>query len=396
MSSRFSGIRRLPQAGRYNKAELVQMHDSMISYLSHDNHLSSIAIFKMAEQLLYEATGQTLHGPYGPGVYDHGCRECEPPRRHYTDGPARETNFERGFFGGNSLGRGGGDDADQRGTSSRILTTREIYDGAAAIKMEWLKKGANKDYARQQAEKFLIREAGRRNAARRARRPSDGGYGRSSGPSRHGSSGGRHDPDYGWEGPQFDQYYTEAPRSTRGASRSHSYHYDEDEVPRSRGGRSHGSFSSRSGGYDGAYDDKPPRSSRGESRGYHTEERRPDGFSSSNYNGYDDRSEWKAGSDRSSGPPPGDDWLPAGVKPAKDLYAVLGVSPTATMDVLKKAHRKLSIAHHPDRVKGGEAAKKAATERMGRINQAYDVLKDAEMRYIYDKTGEIVSNFGQP
>lgn len=382
MSSRFRGIRRLPQAGRYNKAELMQMHDSMISDLSHDNHVSNGAIFKMAEQLLYEATGQTLHGPYGPGVYDHGRQECAPPRRHYTDGPARETGFEHDFYGGGSLGRGGRDDTYQRGTSSRVLTTREIYDGAAAIKMEWLEKGANKDYARQEAEKFLIREAGRRNAARRARHPSpygddEGHGGRSSGPSRHGSSGGRYDHGFGWEGPHFDQYYTEEPRSTRG-------------------GRSHGSFSSRSGDYDGAYDNKPPRSSRGESRGYNTEERRPDGFSSSNYNGYDDRSEWKAGGDRSSSSPPGDDRLPAGVKPAQDLYVVLGVSPTATMDVLKKAHRKLSIAHHPDRVKGGQAAKKAATERMARINQAYDVLKDAEMRYIYDKTGEIVSNFGQP
>jgi DnaJ-domain-containing protein 1 len=40
--------------------------------------------------------------------------------------------------------------------------------------------------------------------------------------------------------------------------------------------------------------------------------------------------------------------------PFTDWYAVLGLSPNATMDEVKKAHRRLAMQHHPDR--GGDAA----------------------------------------
>ncbi|KAF2655301.1 heat shock protein DnaJ, partial [Lophiostoma macrostomum CBS 122681] len=65
-------------------------------------------------------------------------------------------------------------------------------------------------------------------------------------------------------------------------------------------------------------------------------------------------------------------------------YVVLGMSRSATADELKAAYRKLSLKNHPDRVKGGEAARKAATDKMAEINRAYDVLKDEKQRGWYD------------
>jgi hypothetical protein len=87
--------------------------------------------------------------------------------------------------------------------------------------------------------------------------------------------------------------------------------------------------------------------------------------------------------------PPENEPVNVGVKPPVDLYVVLGMSRSASADELKATHRKLSLKHHPDRVQGGEAAKKAATDKMVEINRAYDVLKDEKQRGIYDRTGRV-------
>ena len=60
----------------------------------------------------------------------------------------------------------------------------------------------------------------------------------------------------------------------------------------------------------------------------------------------------------------------------KDLYAILGVSRGASGDEIKRAYRKLAMQHHPDR--GGDQA------RFQEIQQAYDVLGDANRRTEYD------------
>ena len=52
-----------------------------------------------------------------------------------------------------------------------------------------------------------------------------------------------------------------------------------------------------------------------------------------------------------------------------DLYAVLGVSKTATADEIKKAYRDAAFRYHPDR-NGGDAA---AEEKFKQINAAYAV-----------------------
>jgi len=61
-------------------------------------------------------------------------------------------------------------------------------------------------------------------------------------------------------------------------------------------------------------------------------------------------------------------------------YTVLGVTPGATNDEVKKAYRKLAREYHPDVVanKGmGEDFQKFAAEKMRAINAAYEAVKEA-------------------
>jgi curved DNA-binding protein len=67
----------------------------------------------------------------------------------------------------------------------------------------------------------------------------------------------------------------------------------------------------------------------------------------------------------------------------KDYYKVLGVAKKATAKEIKAAYRKLARKHHPDVNQG----KKDAEARIKEINEAYDVLGDAEKRKRYDELG---------
>jgi DnaJ homolog subfamily A member 2 len=71
----------------------------------------------------------------------------------------------------------------------------------------------------------------------------------------------------------------------------------------------------------------------------------------------------------------------------QELYDVLGVAKDASEQEIKKAFRKLTLLHHPD--KGGDENK------FKEINAAYEVLANAEKRALYDKHGlEGVKNGG--
>src|ERR687888_287510 len=67
----------------------------------------------------------------------------------------------------------------------------------------------------------------------------------------------------------------------------------------------------------------------------------------------------------------------------KDYYATLGVAKTATNKEIKQAYRKLARKFHPD-VNPGD---KKAEARFKEINEAYEVLSDADKRQKYDTLG---------
>jgi len=69
----------------------------------------------------------------------------------------------------------------------------------------------------------------------------------------------------------------------------------------------------------------------------------------------------------------------------RDYYETLGVPRTATADELKRAYRKLARTHHPDLQPAAERAR--AAERFKEINEAYEVLSDADKRTKYDALG---------
>ena len=61
---------------------------------------------------------------------------------------------------------------------------------------------------------------------------------------------------------------------------------------------------------------------------------------------------------------------------ADQYYAVLGLEPGADAATIKKAHRKLSMKYHPDKVQHlGEEFRTVAEEKMKEINAAYDFFK---------------------
>ena len=64
------------------------------------------------------------------------------------------------------------------------------------------------------------------------------------------------------------------------------------------------------------------------------------------------------------------------------FYDILEVSETASTDEIKKAYRKLSMIHHPD--KNGNSQE--STEKFQKISEAYEVLGTPEKKKEYDMT----------
>jgi curved DNA-binding protein len=67
----------------------------------------------------------------------------------------------------------------------------------------------------------------------------------------------------------------------------------------------------------------------------------------------------------------------------EDYYKILGVDRKASQKEIKQAYRKLARQYHPD-VNPND---KSAQEKFKQINEAYEVLSDAEKRKKYDTLG---------
>jgi hypothetical protein len=67
--------------------------------------------------------------------------------------------------------------------------------------------------------------------------------------------------------------------------------------------------------------------------------------------------------------------------PANDLYIVLGVPPSATIDEIRRTFRQRAKEVHPDR---NLDRVEWAHEQFQRLNEAYDLLSDEQLRAEYD------------
>src|ERR1044071_2000878 len=74
------------------------------------------------------------------------------------------------------------------------------------------------------------------------------------------------------------------------------------------------------------------------------------------------------------------------------FYDVLGVERTADESELKSAFRKLAMKWHPDRNPGD----KSSEVRFKEINEAYEILKDADKRAAYDRFGHAAFEHAGP
>ena len=71
----------------------------------------------------------------------------------------------------------------------------------------------------------------------------------------------------------------------------------------------------------------------------------------------------------------------------RDYYEVLGIDKSASADDIKKAYRKKAKEFHPDLHPGD----KECEQKFKEVNEAYEVLSDADKRAKYDQYGFALS-----
>lgn len=73
-----------------------------------------------------------------------------------------------------------------------------------------------------------------------------------------------------------------------------------------------------------------------------------------------------------------------------DFYELLGVSPDAEPEEIRRAYRKLSIKYHPDFNPGNQEA----ADRFRLITEAYETLSDPDKRRRYGQSAGVKLSSG--
>lgn len=72
----------------------------------------------------------------------------------------------------------------------------------------------------------------------------------------------------------------------------------------------------------------------------------------------------------------------------KDLYEILEVDKSSSIEDIKKSYKKLAIKYHPDRNSGS----KESEEKFKEISNAYTILSDPDKKNQYDRYGTVDEN----
>uniref|UniRef100_A0A6B2LQ26 Diphthamide biosynthesis protein 4 n=1 Tax=Arcella intermedia TaxID=1963864 RepID=A0A6B2LQ26_9EUKA len=71
------------------------------------------------------------------------------------------------------------------------------------------------------------------------------------------------------------------------------------------------------------------------------------------------------------------------------FYAVLGVEPSASLEEIKRSYRALSLQYHPDKLTTKD------DESFTKIQQAWETLRDAPSRQLYDQALQVQAMKGE-
>ena len=78
----------------------------------------------------------------------------------------------------------------------------------------------------------------------------------------------------------------------------------------------------------------------------------------------------------------------------RDFYEVLGLTRTASDEDIKKAYRRLSSAHHPDKhTTASEEVRAEHEAKFKEVKEAYEALSDPQKRAAYDAGGHDAHGF---